>query len=106
MLLPTNVKAQAQPPDRESSHQFFVVETGGDRDQIRSALKVKGIQTKVHYRLPYMMPAYQGSDFLKGTESIPVTEEVAKRIMTLPFHNRFTRREAECVCKVLGEVHK
>ena len=102
-LLPARIKRQSEPAQRNSVYQFLVVETD-NREQIRSALKKRGIETKVHYRLPYKMPGYQGSTLLKGMESLKITEEVGNRIMTLPFYTYFRKQDAEYVCQTLTEV--
>lgn len=104
-LLPPTIKKQTEPRQRNSVYQFFVVEID-NREQIRRALKMRGIETKVHYRLPYKMPGYQGSALLKGMESLKVTEEVGDKIMTLPFHTYFQKQDAKYVCQALKEVQE
>jgi len=99
-LVSSRFKVQMFPEGYCSSVQFFVLETP-HRDRVRAILKEKGIETRIHYPLPYEMPAYRGHKQLKGIDSLPVTEEVAQRIMTLPFHNRFRRRDADYVAKCL-----
>jgi len=100
-------KLQAEPLGYQPSTQFFVIEIS-QRDRIRQALERRGILTKIHYPLPYRMPAYQACSRLKGMKSLVVTEKVAQRVMTLPFHNRFRRRDADyvasCVCAALDKV--
>jgi len=96
-------KLQAEPPSFQSSTQFFVIEIP-QRDRVRQTLGRQGILTKIHYPLPYKMPAYQGCRVLKGMQSLPITEEVAQRVMTLPFHNCFRRRDANYVARCLSDV--
>ncbi|TSA51209.1 erythromycin biosynthesis sensory transduction protein eryC1 [archaeon] len=96
-------KLQAEPPGYQSSTQFFVIEIP-QRDRVRQMLERQGISTKIHYALPYKMPAYHGCSLLKGMESLVVTEEVAQSIMTIPFHNRLRRREADYVAKCLSDA--
>jgi dTDP-4-amino-4,6-dideoxygalactose transaminase len=94
-------RLQVEPPGYKSSNQFLVIEVP-QRELVRQILQRRGILTKIHYPLPYKMPAYQECNLLKGVKSLLITEEVAQRIMTLPFHNRFKRRDADYVGRCLS----
>lgn len=56
-----------------------------DRDNLQQTLQPKGIPTAVHYPVPLnLQPAFAALD--KGEGSFPVSEAVAKRVMSLPMH--------------------
>lgn len=107
-LLSSRLRIQVEPPGYQSSVQFLVAEVS-ERDRVRESLSEQGVSTKVHYHLPYRMPAYRGCTALEGTDTLPVTEEVAQRILTLPFHNRLRKEEADyvarCLSVALGSTH-
>jgi dTDP-3-amino-3,4,6-trideoxy-alpha-D-glucose transaminase len=52
-------------------------------------LSEQGIQTAVHYPVPvHLQPAY--AHRLPGWQSLPVTEEVCPRIVSLPLYPELT----------------
>jgi dTDP-4-amino-4,6-dideoxygalactose transaminase len=54
-----------------------------DRDRFRAVLEEERIQTSVHYPPIHQFTAYRGG---AGTRALPVTERVAKRLVTLPLY--------------------
>ena len=56
-----------------------------DRDQIRECLQLQGIPTMVYYPRPlHVQPAF--SRFGEGTGSMPVSERLCHRVLSLPIH--------------------
>jgi len=56
-----------------------------DRDAVSARLKEKGIPTAIYYPKPmHLQPAY--SCYGDGEGSLPVSEELCKRILSLPMH--------------------
>jgi dTDP-4-amino-4,6-dideoxygalactose transaminase len=73
-----------------------------DRDGDRAALTEAGIRTDVHYPVPdHRQPVLAGA--VAGL-SLPVTEQVAGRILTLPCFPEMTESEIERVCDVLRKL--
>ena len=65
--------------------QYTVRTAQGDRGRLSAALKQRGIPTAVYYRCPlHLQPAYQG--FLRASETLPVSEDLAQRVLSLPMH--------------------
>ena len=58
---------------------------GTDRIRFMEALKQQGIQTSIHYPPVHQFQIYH-ADWQKRGESLPVTEEVAAREVTLPLY--------------------
>ncbi|MDT8903833.1 DegT/DnrJ/EryC1/StrS family aminotransferase [Anaeroselena agilis] len=55
------------------------------RDAMQQELKQAGIPTAVHYPVPlHLQPAF--AEFGKSQHTLPVTESIAKRIVSLPMH--------------------
>lgn len=65
-----------------AAHHLAVVvlPAGMARDAVREALKAKGIQTSVHYPPTHRFSLYAGS----RPRSLPRTEDIAERLITLP----------------------
>ncbi|MBP1466637.1 DegT/DnrJ/EryC1/StrS family aminotransferase [Candidatus Chloroploca sp. M-50] len=72
------------------------------REHLRQTLLAAGIGCDVHYPLPaHHHPAY--AELYAGTVSLPVTEDLAGRILSLPMFPELTRAEIERVCAVVRE---
>lgn len=69
------------------------------RDGAQAALREAGIATAVYYPRPlHHQPAYRGVH--DGT-SLPVAEDVARRILALPIHPDLSDADVDRVCMVL-----
>ncbi len=73
-----------------------------DRFEFMSFLKSKGVQTSIHYRPVHLFTYYRRLfGYREGT--LPVTEEVARRIVTLPLHPLMDEGDVEYVCNAIRE---
>ena len=69
--------------DRTSVHAQYTV-CVPDRDGVQARLKQRGIPTAVHYPLSlHQQPAYAAAH---PGESYPVSERLAREVMSLPMH--------------------
>lgn len=69
------------------------------RSQARERLREQRIQTSVHYP-----PIHRFSRYRRDGERLPVAEEIADRVLTLPLHPRLTEADVDEVCAVLVRV--
>jgi dTDP-4-amino-4,6-dideoxygalactose transaminase len=95
------VTATMPPADgaRPANHLFTVVlDQGADRDAVRERLAERGIQTSVHYPPVHRLSAYE------ERVELPVTEEYAKRALTLPLFPTITEEQVELVTSELAEA--
>ncbi len=75
-------------------HQFVV--RCKKRDRLASYLKEKGIDTLIHYPVPpHLSEAYRYLNLKKG--DLPVTEQFAREVLSLPVYNGMTRAEQDYV---------
>jgi len=80
-----------------ANHLFtVVVEPEVDRDAVRTTMAARGVQTSVHY------PPIHGFALFGGTDrSLPVTEDYARRTITLPLFPHLTVDQRELVVSAL-----
>ena len=74
---------------------------GIERNKIVEKLKIKNIQTTMHYPAPWSFTAYK-NDFPKS--KTPFSTEIIHREITLPLHTLMTQKDAEKVCIELKKV--
>jgi dTDP-4-amino-4,6-dideoxygalactose transaminase len=88
----------------ESACHLFVIVLNDDisRDSVMARMKQLGVQTSIHYP-----PTHQFTFFRKiwrGSPDLKVTEEVGRRLLTLPLYADLTRGQVELVCSALREA--
>lgn len=72
----------------------------GDRDRLQEYLQQRGVQTLVHYPIPtHRQPAFAHA----RNEDLSVTEDLAARILSLPFSPVLTDHEQETVISSVTE---
>jgi perosamine synthetase len=76
----------------KSAHHNYVIQTP-HRDQIHLALREQGIATGVHYMPAHLHPYYRG----RFKASVPITEEIWPRLLTLPLYPALTDPEVAYV---------
>jgi len=67
------------------------------RDKLREDLLNLGIQTGIHYYPNHLLSYY----YSENSMSLPVTEMIHKKLLSLPLHPDLTNLEVEKVCKSL-----
>ncbi len=91
-LTPVSVHQNAEPV----WHLYVVRST--EREELQKRLSDQGIATGVHYPTPlHLQPAYSYLEIEPGT--LPVTERIAKEIVSLPMYPELTPADLEAVVK-------
>jgi len=72
-----------------------------NRDNVRDYLKEKGIQTSVHYP-----PVHKFKIYERFTKKLPVTENAADRLLTLPMYSSLKSSQVDYICKCLKQIVK
>jgi perosamine synthetase len=87
-------------------HQYVVrveEEYPKSRDELADSLTEKDIGVAVHYPIPiYRQPLYQKLGY--GETKCPNTEEVCRRVLSLPVHPLVDRKDIEYILDVLKKV--
>jgi dTDP-4-amino-4,6-dideoxygalactose transaminase len=73
-----------------------------DRDALRAALADQGVQSGIHYPVPlHLQPACVEFACPRGT--LPVTERLAGRILSLPMFPELTLDEIDQICTCIAQ---
>ena len=83
------------PRGKHVWHQFTV--RSGKRDAIRTALEEAGIASMIYYPVPLHRQAPFAAKL-----KLPVTEEAAKTVLSLPIHPHLSERSVGRVCEALA----
>jgi perosamine synthetase len=74
-----------------------------DRDKLATHLNGRGVGVAVHYPMPiYMQPLYQKLGY--GHTECPVTEEVCRRVLSLPVHPLVDMKAVRYISDVLKDI--
>jgi dTDP-4-amino-4,6-dideoxygalactose transaminase len=87
-------------PDGEHVWHLYVIRIPG-RDHLQDHLRQVGIASGIHYPVPlHMQPACRYLEIPQG--ALPVTEEVASEILSLPMFAELTGHQIDHICKTIG----
>jgi perosamine synthetase len=99
-LLPVDaVQAPARRPDRDHVFMLYTVKVPGHRDAVLADMLAEGIEARVYFPPVHRQPLFDGRPV-----SLPVTEQVAGRILSLPLHSRMTAVEVKDVAATLSRA--
>jgi dTDP-4-amino-4,6-dideoxygalactose transaminase len=89
-----------EPPDNvDPVYHLYVIQVS-NRDETTEALKANNIGFGVHYPTPlHLQPSLTHLGYRRG--SLPVTENVSDRVISLPMCAELNRIEIERVCDVI-----
>jgi UDP-2-acetamido-2-deoxy-ribo-hexuluronate aminotransferase len=88
-------------PGCTSVYAQYTVEVP-NRAQVEERMKARGIPTAVHYPVPlHLQPVF--ADLKQGPGSLPVSEAVAARVISLPMHPYLTEDQQATVVAALKD---
>lgn len=98
----TGAKVTILPVDGEDHAGHLAVGLTNCRDDVVAALTAAGVSTEVHYPIPdHQQPAF-AHEF--AHVSLPVTEETARQVFSLPCFPELANTEVEQVCDALRNL--
>ncbi len=92
---------RARPGCRHVYHVYAV--RTDDRDKLRDVLTTQGIQTGIHYPIPvHLQEAHADLGYHAG--DFPVSEQVAREVLSLPIFPEMTREQVQEVAAAVSEA--
>lgn len=90
------------PTDGEHNFHLFVVRSNR-RDQLRSFLRQRGIDSGIHYPVPlHLTPAYQQLGY-PGLGALPIAESLADEILSLPMYPELSPDQLDYLISTMDE---
>ena len=89
----------------KSTHVFHQYTLKAERrDELKSFLETKDIPTMIYYPVPlHFQKAYQQSTISEG--SFPVSERLAKEVISLPIHTEMKESELDYICSSIKDFY-
>ena len=97
------VGVPARVPDSTSAWAIYAIllADGAARDRVQAAMKAAGAPSAIYYPRPlHRQPAYAA--YHDEAARLPVSEDLATRILALPIHPDLSDAEAERVCDAVA----
>jgi dTDP-4-amino-4,6-dideoxygalactose transaminase len=90
-----------EPASSSAVYHLYVIRST-ERDALAEHLKTHGIATGLHYPVPvHLQQCYEAWLYRKG--SLPVTEQAAAEILSLPMFPGLTYEQQQCVAAGIAE---
>jgi dTDP-4-amino-4,6-dideoxygalactose transaminase len=102
LLAESDVITPFESPGVRHVYHLYVIRRPG-RDALLEYLKSKGIAAGVHYPIPlHRQPAYLKQGY--GNVNLPITEQIASEVVSLPMYPELTRGQIEYVAQAVKEA--
>jgi UDP-2-acetamido-2-deoxy-ribo-hexuluronate aminotransferase len=98
------VQTPRRVPDSTSAWAIYAIllDDGSKREAVQAALKAKGVPTAIYYPRPlHKQPAYRAQH---DGVALPVSEDLAERILALPIHPDLSEPDLAHICDALLEA--
>lgn len=97
------VKPEIRPDMVPAWHQYVI--RARKREKLIAYLEQRGIAALIHYPIPpHMSEAYRYLKVEQG--ALPITEEYADHVLSIPFYNGMTEEEQERVIDAVNEYRE
>jgi dTDP-4-amino-4,6-dideoxygalactose transaminase len=95
------VTPRALPHVRHVYHAYTI--RASHRDTMTAGLAAAGIHASVHYPIPvHLQPAYRDPRYPEG--SLPVAEQAAREVLSLPIYPELRSDQVEEVCAAVARL--
>ncbi len=102
LLQGSGVELQVVTPGAMHVYHQFTIRIPNGRDQVASYLREHGVGCEVYYPIPiHQQKVYQDLGY---TDELPVTERMAREVLSLPVHPSITDDELAVVAETLVEA--
>ena len=101
-LADARVSLPEDSPEAECVYHLFVAYVAG-RDEVRTNLEKRGVQTAVHYPRPvHLQQAFAHFGYKEG--SLPHTEQACQTVMSMPLYPEITVEQVKYAASCLAEI--
>jgi perosamine synthetase len=95
------------PPAENSKetpvYHLFVIRSQ-NRERIMKHLEENGIESAIHYPIPIHLQAHYRNQYGFSEGSFPISEKLAKEVLSLPIHPMLTEQEVRQVSETVREA--
>lgn len=103
-VLGNEIVAPFVPDQYQSAYALYTVQCDA-RDRLASHLKEAGVNCGIYYPTPlHLHPGLQ--KYGKGAGSLPVSERLSERVLSLPMHPDLTDEEVTTVCDAIMDFRQ
>lgn len=97
-----NIKTPKEPKNQHYVYQMYTIQLddNGKREELQKQLAKAGIMTKVYFE-PVHLKTYYKKNFNYKKGNLPKTEDIAKRVLTLPLYPTLTNNEMDYITNVI-----
>ncbi len=93
------------PKSSHIFHQYTLVLSGVDREELKKYLQNKGIPAMIYYPVPlHLQNAYQYLGYKEG--DFPITEQLCKSVISLPMHTELNDEQLNYITSSFFEFFK
>ena len=79
-------------------HVFPVLVQNGKRDKLIDLFKANEVQFGIQYRPNHLL------SYFKSPYSLPITEEVYSKIISIPIHPELSDGDLEFICSIINSL--
>jgi dTDP-4-amino-4,6-dideoxygalactose transaminase len=102
LLGESSVIVPVEAPRSRSVYHLYVIRSP-QRDAIIAGLAENGIATAIHYPIPiHLQPAWSAQGY--ASVNLPVTESLAKQIVTLPLYPELSEQDVERISRRIVDI--
>jgi dTDP-4-amino-4,6-dideoxygalactose transaminase len=103
VLKTKDIKLPKEAPYAKHVYHLFTI-LSDDRDNLIAYLKEHDVYTGIHYPIPcHLQNAYKDLGYQKG--SMPVSESIAERTLSLPMSEQLTKEQVEHVAETIDSFY-
>lgn len=90
-------------PNVRHTFMLYTIMIPRNRNALMEYLNEKGVESKVYFNPVHLEPYYKSSSARKW--SLPVTEEMSKKVLSIPVHAKLTREELDWIINCVSAFH-
>jgi len=98
------VRVPVEKPNEKCVYHTYIIQTD-KRDELKSYLETKGIETKIHYPIPIHLQKC-AENLRNKVGDFPVAEMQADEILSLPIYPELSEKQLNYITKMIGRFCK